>query len=106
MEKQKKRALNAHTISEKYRAMDKDIKNTDHAQELSVSELKILYKWRHGKNVPQKDSQKSKVLKDWLDRKDDPVPSVENWTTENENHLEKMKIEEIELNDTAVGRQI
>ena len=63
--------------------MNKDIKNTEHAQELSVSELKIFYKWRHRKNVPQKDSQKCKVLKDWLDRKNDPIPTVETWTTEN-----------------------
>ena len=69
-----------------------------------MSELKILYKWRRIKNVLQKDSQKCKVLKDWLDRKDDPAPSVENWTTENENHLERMKTEEIKLNNTAVGR--
>ena len=46
------------------------------------------------------------MLKDWLDRKDDPAPSVENWKTKHKNHLERMKTEELEHNDTAVGRQM
>ena len=78
--------------------MNKDIKNIEHAQELSVSELKILCKWRHGQNGPQKDSQKCKVLKDWLETKDDPAPTVKNWTTENEINLERIKTEKIHLN--------
>ena len=107
-EEAKKREEDAKAILEKYRSMNKDVTNTAHAEELSSPELKILYKWKHGKNVPQKESQKAKVLADWLVTKDHPPvdASLHSWTTENENDLAKMKSEVIGLNDTEVGRQM
>lgn len=103
-----KKREDAKAIFEKYHSMNKDIKNPAHAEELSAPELKISYKWKHGKNVPQKESQKAKVLADWLVTKDHPPldESLHSWTTENENDLAKMKSEVTGLNDTEVGRQM
>ena len=58
--------------------------------------------------MPQKESQKPKVLVDWLSTKDRPPldAGLHSWTTENENHLAKMKSDDIRLKDTEVGRQM
>ena len=107
-EEAKKREDNAKAIIEKYRSKDKDITNPTHAEQLTATELKTLYKWKHGKNVPQKDSQKPKVLADWLATKDRPPhdAGLHSWTTENENDLVRMKSDDIRLEDTEVGRQM
>jgi len=105
-EEAKKREDDAKAIIEKYCSMDKDIKNPTHANELTATELKSLYKWKHGKNVPQKDSQKSKLLADWLETKDRPPAGLHSWTTENETDLAKLKSDDIQLQDTEVGRQM
>jgi len=88
-EEAKKREDNAKAIIEKYRSKDKDITNPTHAEQLTATELKTLYKWKHGKNVPQKDSQKPKVLADWLVTKDRPPhdDGLHSWTAENEKDL-------------------
>ena len=48
-----------------------DVFNEQGAQALLVSDLKVLYKWKHGTN-PKAGQNKLPLLTDWLVSKDRP----------------------------------
>ena len=83
----------------------KDAFNDQDAQALLVSDLKVLYKWKHGKNA-KAGLNKLALLTDWLMSKDSPEDSQEYvWTTEEEEELNQLTAQAININETELGRQ-
>ena len=84
---------------------NKDAFNDQDAQALLVSDLKVLYKWKHGKN-PKAGQNKLALLTDWIMSKDSPQDTQEYvWTAEEEEELNQLTSQAIDINDTELGRQ-
>merc|ERR1712238_269926 len=67
-------------------------------------QLELLYHLKYGKS-PKSGTSKSMLVKAWNDAKHNAPINVPGWTTEDENDLEKVKTDEITMEDTEVGRQ-
>ena len=84
---------------------NKDAFNDQDAQALLASELKILYKWKHGKN-PKASKNKAALLQDWLASKDNNDEIQDKvWTEEEETQLSLLTSQTIDINETEIGRQ-
>ena len=100
------REQEAKTIIEKLKTdKNKDAYKEGDAKSLTVSELKLLYRWKHGKMPPAgPQSNKPALLSAWQRTKDDN-DSISTWTPEEEVELTRLQSEEIQLKDTEIGRQ-
>ena len=67
-------------------------------------QLELLYHLKYGKS-PKSSFTKAILVKAWNDAKNSAPINVPGWTTEDENELEKLKKDEITMEDTEVGRQ-
>jgi len=78
--------------------------NDGEATDLKVSDLKILYKWKHGKN-PKAGLNKVALCDNWIDHKDNTKSEVSKWTQEKEAELETLSSETVELDQIELGKQ-
>ncbi len=74
-------------------------------EQLNATDLEKLLLWH---NVPKKElGNKKEKLKKWteIQNSNQPPPLFQRWGHADEDQLEKLKKSEIELNETALGRQ-
>jgi len=70
-----------------------------------VLNLKVLYRWKHGKSPPAgPESNKPALLSAWQRTKDNNH-TVATWSEEEESQLVHLQSEIIGIHDTEVGRQ-
>ena len=65
--------------------------------------LMILYKWKYCKAAS--GLNKEKIREAWIKAKDSAPKDKKTWTTEDQEKLERLKTDQITIQDTEVGRE-
>ena len=74
-------------------------------QQLNCTDLKKLYKWKHGKNPT--GLKKPELIIAWNNTKNAPALNFKDisWTTRDNETLHELKSKEITIDDTELGRR-
>ena len=64
----------------------------------------ILYKWKYSK-AAKSSINKEKLRQTWIKAKDSAPKDKKAWTTEDQEKLERLKTDEITIQDTKVGQE-
>eukprot|EP00532_Pseudo-nitzschia_australis_P013819 CAMPEP_0168210622 /NCGR_PEP_ID=MMETSP0140_2-20121125/3272_1 /TAXON_ID=44445 /ORGANISM="Pseudo-nitzschia australis, Strain 10249 10 AB" /LENGTH=775 /DNA_ID=CAMNT_0008137243 /DNA_START=1493 /DNA_END=3820 /DNA_ORIENTATION=- len=95
--------LNAKALGliEEFASKGKEVYKEEDAKSLPVTALIVLCQWKQQSKIPLK---KDLILDMWLKVKNVPSP-IPSWSSADDDLLEKLKTDEIEMADTALGRE-
>ena len=74
-------------------------------KDFKVPDLDVLLKWKLPGAKISKLGNKGAKLQKWNEVKDDNTTMLQPWTEEDEMKLAELKKEEIDINDTELGRE-